>query len=84
MARYTFERTPATEQTDSELRLLRDGQPTRLVIQDATPYGGGYAVSVDHLDDPVDPHLQHLGGAVRTFREAADLAVARDRAEVGV
>lgn len=84
MARYTFERTSATEQTDSELRLLRDGQPTRILIQDCTPYGGGYAVDVDHLDDPKDPHLEHVGSAMRTFREAADLAVARDRAEVGV
>ncbi len=47
MARYTFTKTPATEQTDAEHRLHRDGEPTRIVIQDCTPYGGGYSVNVE-------------------------------------
>lgn len=80
MARYTFEKTPATEQTDAEHRLLRDGQPTRIVVQDCTPYGGGYSVNVEFFDHPTNPYMEHVAEGVRSFREAADVAIARDQA----
>ena len=75
MTKYSFKRRIGTDASDPEFVLQHCGEPTRIQIQDSSSWGGGYAVSVDHLDDEAEPHLQWVALSIASFAEAARVAI---------
>lgn len=75
MISYSFKKRIGTDASDPEFVLQHCGQPTRVQIQDSSGWGGGYAVSVDRLDDEAEPHLQWVALSIASFAEAARLAI---------
>ncbi|MDK8264886.1 hypothetical protein QP835_11420 [Pseudomonas oryzihabitans] len=75
MTSYSFKKRTGTDVSDPEFVLQHCGKPTRIQIQDSSSWGGGYAVSVDHLDDEAEPHLLWLALSIASFAEAARVAI---------
>ncbi|NMY92702.1 hypothetical protein [Pseudomonas oryzihabitans] len=75
MTKYSFKKRIGTDASDPEFVLQHCGAPTRIQIQDSLSWGGGYAVSVDHLDDEAEPHLLWVALSIASFAEAARVAI---------
>ncbi|WP_039976325.1 hypothetical protein [Pseudomonas oryzihabitans] len=75
MTKYSFKKRIGTDASDPEFVLQHCGAPTRIQIQDSSSWGGGYAVSVDHLDDEVEPHIHWVALSIASFAEATRVAI---------
>lgn len=75
MTSYSFRKQIGIDASDPGFVLLHCGQPIRVQIQDSSGWGGGYAVSVDHLDDEAEPHPLWVALSIASFAEAARVAI---------
>lgn len=82
MTSYSFKKPIGIDASDPEFVLQHCGQSRRVQIQDSSGWGGGYAVSVDHLDDEAEPPLLWVALSIASFAKAARVAIGQFEANL--